>query len=730
MASESYDRRKNRAAARDREESAAGKDIGGIPPTEKPSRRDGCERDLLKYLLTYHRESFGFDFSADHLDFIAEIERAILHGGAKAQAMPRGSGKTTIILLALCWAIAYGHRRFVVLIGSEKESATELADDFRTIWETNDRLLADFPEIAYPVRELEGVVQRAKTQTSAGQQTHLRWSGTKLVTPHVQRSDGTWTRQCCVRAVGLLGRIRGMKYTTAAGEVLRPDVVLVEDFQTDESAASEVQCAKRERKIAAGILGLAGPGKTMAAFCTCTVIRWGDAADRILNRTIYPRWKGRRCKLVNKWPTDYASGGGLWAKYTEIRDAEIAAENEQHPKATAFYRKNQKAMDAGADVPWAARKYPHEHSAVEHAVNLRHDNPDSFDAEYQNEPKDDAAEATAFRVLTSDEYCTLAGGIKRGTVPEWATTVTVGIDVQKDVLFWVVVAVGEGFAGSVIDYGAFPKQPDGYFSRADVSVTLEKATGLEGKAAIVEGLTRLCDDLFARRYPGDAGGSFRIERGLVDSGAWTAAIYRWARETPHPVLPCMGFGVGATKKPWADTKTRRGERVGYGWRMPPVTKTTAARRVDIDTNTWKSDLLRRFTISPGLAGRWTLFQRTATAHRMWADHMAAEYPTEVSASGRTVFEWKCRTGKENDFLDATIYAAVAANLAGVEHPEAAPAKRRRKALPKSAAATGSRRRSVRNDTRETDLDANDRREKPAKSAKLSISEMRAAKRRG
>ena len=721
MPTEAYDDRKARAANRDRDQSAAGKDIGNIPPPKRPKRRDGCDRDLLKYLLTYHKESFGFDFSADHLDFISEIEQAILQGGAKAQAMPRGSGKTTIILLALCWAVAYGHRRFIVLIGSEKESATELADDFRTIWETNDKLLEDFPEIAYPVRELEGVVQRAKTQTAGGDQTHLRWSGTKLVTAHVRRADGTYSQQCCVRAVGLLGRIRGMKYTTAAGEVLRPDVVLVEDFQTDESAASEVQCAKRERKIAAGILGLAGPGKTMAAFCTCTVIRWGDAADRILNRKIYPRWKGRRCKLVNAWPTDYSTGGGLWQRYAEIRDSEIEAESDKHPKATGYYKRNRKKMDSGADVPWADRKFPHELSAIEHAVNLRHDNPDSFDAEYQNEPRDEAAADAAFRVLTSDEYCTLTGGLARGIVPEWATHVTLGIDVQKDVLFWVVVAVGDEFGGQVIDYGSWPKQPEGYFSRADVTVTLESATGQQGRAAIVAGLDALCGDLFSRRYTGDAGNKWKIERGLVDSGYQTATIYRWARETDYPVLPCMGFGVGATKKPWSDYKAKRGERVGFGWRMPPVSKTTAARRVDIDTNTWKGDVLKRYTLAAGTPGRWSVFKRSATGHRMWADHMSAEYPVEVTANGRTVFEFAVRPNKENDFLDATIYASVAANLAGAEHPDQAPTRRRRsRGIPTSAKGRlgrGSR------PAGERDLDANPRKQKK------SIAEMRAAKRR-
>ena len=332
---ENYNNRKARAAARDRAESAAGKDIGELPAVRDPKRRKRCERDLLRYLLTYFKESFPLDFSTDQLDFITAIQEAVLSGGSRAQAMPRGSGKTTIILAACCWAIAYGHRRFVVLVGSEQDAADELCDDVRVIWETNDKLFDDFPEVAGPIRALEGVVNRAKAQTCNGRQTFMRWSGAKLTFPSIwvpandvrarrgaePNEHGmvpTAASAAIIRGRGLLARLRGLKGTTPTGETIRPDLVLVEDFQTDASAKSETQCATRERTIAGAVLGLAGPGKRIAAFATCTVIRLGDAADRILNHKLYPKWRGRRCKLVNAWPTGEVATKH-WAKYHEIR---------------------------------------------------------------------------------------------------------------------------------------------------------------------------------------------------------------------------------------------------------------------------------------------------------------------------------------------------------------------------------------------------------------------------
>jgi hypothetical protein len=731
---DSYNRRKARAANRDRAESAAGKDIGELPGVRNLKRRKACERNLLKYLLTYHKESFPLDFSTDQHEFIKAIEHAVLNGGAQAQAMPRGSGKTTIILCADCWATAYGHRRFIVLIGAEQEAADELCDDIRMMWETNDLLLEDFPEIAFPIRALEGVVNRAKAQTINGRQTFMRWSGSKLVfptvmvppsdpraRPKIKPNDAglvpTVSSGSVLRARGLLARIRGMKSTTPAGDTIRPDLVLVEDFQTDASAKSDTQCATREKTIAGAVLGLAGPGKRIAAFATCTVIRKGDSADRVLNRKLYPKWKGKRCKLVNAWPSSEAAVKH-WEKYQELRQAELEEGNDEHPKATAYYKKHRKAMDEGADVPWAARKFPHELSAVEHAQNLRFDNPDTFEAEYQNEPKDDHKAAADLRILTSDEHCLNVNHLKRGEVPADCGWLTVGIDVQGTLLYYVVAAVNAEFGGAIIDYGSWPEQPGHYFRLSEAERTIQQATGKANQGAAIRGaLDELVAMLAGKAYTREDGVIMSIDRGLVDAGFETQNVYKWAKSTSAPFLPSMGQGVGAKQKAWDTIKRQRGERAGHGWRMPAVIKTAGARRVDIDTNTWKTAILSRFALPDGEPGRWQLFKRSPTMHRMIADHLSAEFATKTAGRGRELYEWSARPNTENHFLDCLIYAGVAANMAGARLPEET-AVRLSKPPERASAAKASKVSTVM-------PRAEDKRE----DRKLSLAELRAAKRK-
>ena len=85
-----------------------------------------------------------------------------------------------------------------------------------------------------------------------------------------------------LKVAGITGRIRGMKHQTAAGESFRPDLVILDDPQTDESARSLWQCQARESILAGAVLGLAGPGRKISSIMPCTVIKPGDMADRIL----------------------------------------------------------------------------------------------------------------------------------------------------------------------------------------------------------------------------------------------------------------------------------------------------------------------------------------------------------------------------------------------------------------------------------------------------------------
>jgi hypothetical protein len=108
---------------------------------------------------------------------------------------------------------------------------------------------------------------------------------------------------------GLTGEgIRGVAQDAHTGEMVRPDFVLLDDPQTPESARSSTQNHNREQLVSADVLGMAGPGKAIAAVMPCTVIEPGDMVDRILDRAKHPLWRGERTGILKSMPKDLARG--------------------------------------------------------------------------------------------------------------------------------------------------------------------------------------------------------------------------------------------------------------------------------------------------------------------------------------------------------------------------------------------------------------------------------------
>ena len=61
---------------------------------------------------------------------------------------------STLAETAAVWAMLYGHREFITLIGATESAALELLDSLKTELEVNERLAEDFPEVCYPVAQL------------------------------------------------------------------------------------------------------------------------------------------------------------------------------------------------------------------------------------------------------------------------------------------------------------------------------------------------------------------------------------------------------------------------------------------------------------------------------------------------------------------------------------------------------------------------------------------------
>jgi len=711
-----YDAHRERMAQRNRELSLSGRDIGEMSAVVSVERKQRSERDFRFFCEQYFPQTFHLPWSPDHLKVVAKIEQAVLEGGLFAMAMPRGSGKTSMCETACLWALLYGHREFIALIGSDEEHASNMLESIKAELENNELLLEDFPEVVFPIQALEGIHQRAGGQLYQSRQTHIGWTAREIVLPTIDcRLEAVGCRKkaeqeaglqptvsglqpspasgSIIRVAGITGRIRGMKHKRVDGTSIRPSLVLIDDPQTDESARSPSQCATRERILAGAILGLGGPGRKIAGLMTLTVVRPDDLADRILDRDKHPQWQGERTKMVYSFPTNEA----LWARYAELWREGMRADRGI-ADATEFYRANREAMDKGASIAWPQRHHPDELSAIQHAVNLKLDRGEAaFWAEYQNEPLPE--EHADDDLLTADQIAAKTNGLKRGEVPIGCTHLTMFIDVQAKALFWLVAAWEDDFTGYVIDYGTEPGQKAAYFTLRDVRRTLAMTApraGLEG--AIYAGLERLTEATLGREWRRDDGAMVRIDRCLIDAnwGSSSDVVYQFCRQSKYAsvVMPSHGRYVGASSIPFSEYKRKRGDRVGLNWRIPVVTGKRSVRHAVFDTNYWKSFVHARLAVAMGDPGCLSLWGQSGvwspesvgagkgasagfscsrlqtpdyglSRHRLLAEHLTAEYRVKTEGRGRTVDEWKLRVdGLDNHWLDCLVGTAVAASIQG------------------------------------------------------------------
>ena len=660
----SYEERREAERQRQAEQSAAGRDIGELPEVEDPDRKEKCRTDFRAFCECYFPEVFTLEWSEDHLKVIKKIETAVLKGGLFALAMSRGSGKSSLTEAACLWAMLYGHRPFVVLIGATEGAALEMLDSIKTELEVNEHIAADFPEATFPIAALDGIANRCAGQLYHGVRTRITWTADEIVLPTI---EGAASSGVAVRVAGITGRIRGMKFKKPDGRTIRPSLVIVDDPQTTESAGSLEQTRKRVRVLAGDILGLAGPGKKIAGVMPCTVIRPGDMADEILDKVKHPEWQGERMKLVYKFPTNEK----LWEQYADLR-AEQLRKDGTFTKATAFYKKNRAAMDAGAVVGWPARFNYDEISAVQNAMNLKLQDEVAFWSEYQNEPLPE--DLGTEEQLTVDAVIHKLNGHARQALPATCNRLTMFIDVQKALLFYVVCAWDDDFTGYVVDYGAWPDQRRRYFSLADANPTLQSTcphAGLEGQ--LYAGLEKLTDAMLGREWLRRDGTPLKIERCLIDAnwGDSTEVVYQFCRQTKwaNIVLPSHGRYVGASSKPMSEYKKVAGDRVGFNWRIPTVAGRRAIRHVVFDTNFWKSFVQKRLQTAMGDRGCLSLWGREPERHLLYAEHMTAEYKVRTEGRGRVVDEWKMRPeARDNHWWDGTVGCAVAASMCGCVLP--------------------------------------------------------------
>lgn len=243
-------------------------------------------------------------------------------------------------------------------------------------------------------------------------------------------------------------------------------------------------------------------------------------------------------------------------------------------------------------------------------------------------------------------------GMPRGVVPATAQWLTAGIDLGKYLIHWIVVAWSEDATGQVIDYGRIETACD------DLGV----------EQAVYQAL-RQFQDFAAAGWPiGSVEGTEfgHLSQAWIDAGYLPEVVNTFCRQWGQPYIPSLGRGATQTRRPgMANTRTTgsTAHPLGDGILLCWV-PTERIRRIEVDSDHWKTWVHQRLRTPMDQAGALTLFRAPLNEHMSLARHLTAERKTESYVAGRgVVVQWE-RVRRQNHWLDALYNAAAAAHVCG------------------------------------------------------------------
>ena len=627
------------------------RDIGDPPPVKNVRRKRQCRKSWELYCMTYFDYLFTHPFTEAQRAWGNAIVTGIFEGGWRAEAAPRGDGKTTICKGVLTWAVNYGYLRFPVFFGANSTFAGAALADIRLMYERSEALAEDFPEICYPVKCLEGAPQRANMQTSSGERTLLQWSGDEIIMPTIKATLKTGSAGAILSCKGIDAAIRGM---IKNGQ--RPDFAVLDDVETRDSAHSFTETKKRIETIEQDVVGLAGQGKRLSIAMLCTIIKKGCAADQFTDRKEKPAWQGNR----RKWLIDKPVNEEIWQKYIEMRQADQIEGNGTGPTAHKFYLANRAEMDVGAKISNPYRfDAKFESSALESCYNKIADvGWDSFACEYQNEPPDEELAETSG--LNRETVCKKLNNLDHGIVPHWCEKLTAFIDVHGRTLVWCIVAWKQGMQGYVIDYGM-----DVVHSPTGSLVAKENQEALD--SAILTALMGWRDWEAQAGWPIDVSGEVRhIDLCLVDAGYKPDIIDRFVRiSAGGQYRASMGYGSTQTQRYKAPRKSTALVKVGNHYHLSQ--QPTVKRLWSIDADYFKNSVHNGILAPADVPGSIALYGKEPVAHRRFADQICAEIWTRefVGGAGRGFKEYFNVKSRHNHWLDCMAGCIAGAVMLGI-----------------------------------------------------------------
>ena len=314
------------------EASVDGFDADPAASAERRARAGGDARFFAETYFPHYRTVAGE--SAAHRWIYETLPQRLdrARGTRTALAAPRGEGKSTVVSLILAlWALLTGRKRFVLLICDVSQQAETLLAALKAELEANPRLRADWPEACGEGR---------------------LWRDGQIVT----RGDAM------VLARGSGQRVRGLRHGPH-----RPDLVIGDDIESDESVRSLEQRRKTAKWWRAAVLNVGGPARDLDVVAVGTVIHHDCLLASLLASAL---WESAKFRAIVLWPDRM----DLWDEFAAI----ARADGEE--AALEYHAARREEMGAGAEVSWP------EAQPLEELMLLRAEDEDAFATERQNDP--------------------------------------------------------------------------------------------------------------------------------------------------------------------------------------------------------------------------------------------------------------------------------------------------------------------------------------------------------
>ena len=639
-----------------------------------PERREACKDDLLLFCSTYFPEQFSLPFAKVHHEEVELLTDAIKNGAWFATAQPRGTGKTTRTRAALRWAIVYNHINYGVYIGATAKSAQRSNEAILKSFVYNKILREDFPEICLPFFATNGKAQKAVHQLYKGEPSGVVCGADRIATAYMPDLSYGQPGQCVIDFTSIGGEIRGRSFDMPNGKTLRPQLAIADDPQTREVAKSAQESQNVLDILKSDVAYMAGPTEKLGLLIPCTIIEKGDAADRMLDRELSPKFHG---KTVS-WFTSLPENEAIWEQYRELV---VELQLLDTPEAVAnkrlgdWYEENREECDKGAEVFWPEAYNPEEfRSAIHKGAHLMLEDRAAFFAEYQNNPIDEAGAGNL--QLSVRDVLTRQNGLKEGVLPSDTKALVAFIDVQQSSLWYTVCAFGEDMSGAVVDYGTFPDQGKNYVTLRTIKMSMTDVFDEDYSAACLESLETLCRALVDKEWITETGNTVPLTKIGIDSGysESRSAVYNVANRSDYRALVFPARGVGTSpRRPdlWLPgSKRKKGEQRGHQWRILPGDD--CPRLLQVNTNAWKTVCAKAWNYDIGAPGSMSIFGtkgKVSSRHQAFAENMSSERSIEVEVAGTTLTMWElAKQHTDNHWFDCVVNCMVLANMEGCARP--------------------------------------------------------------